>query len=92
MSTDGPSGRPDERPEGPPEDRPAREPDDYHTAGRDLAETRTRQQYYEALTTGHGYEEDAASFASLMAARPAAERPEWEIPLSRARSIAAARA
>jgi hypothetical protein len=81
MSTDGPSGQPDEDPDRPPEDRPAREPNDHRAAKQDLGETRTRQDYYDALTSGRGYE--VASFASLMAERPATERPEWEIPLSR---------
>ena len=81
MSTDGPSGQPDEDPDRPPEDRPAREPNDYRAARQDLGETRTRQDYYDTLTSGHGYE--VASFASLTAERAATERPEWEIPLSR---------
>jgi Contact-dependent growth inhibition CdiA C-terminal domain len=81
MSTDGPSGQPDEDPDRPPEDRPAREPNDHRAARQDLGETRTRQDYYDTLTSGRGYE--VASLASLMAARPATERPEWEIPLSR---------
>lgn len=81
MSTDGPSGQPDEDPDQPSKDGPARQPSDDRAAWPDIAETRTRQDYHDALTSGRGYE--VASFASLTAERPAIERPEWEIPLSR---------
>ena len=43
-------------------------------------ETRSRQEYYDVLASGRGYE--IVSFAALMAERPASERHEWQIPLS----------
>jgi hypothetical protein len=43
-------------------------------------ETRTRQEYYDLLSSGRGQE--IVSFAALMAERPASERHEWQIPLS----------
>ena len=84
MSIDGPTGQPDdgkEYPDRPPQDRKASEPTNHRTSGPDLAETRSRQEYYVALVSGRGYDVDG--FASLMAARPAAEQPEWETSLSR---------
>ncbi len=82
MRADDPSGRPDdgeEHPDRPPEDRHASEPPDRRTPEQYLAETRSRQEYYDALVSSDGSE--VVSFASLMAMRPATERPEWEIPL-----------
>ena len=81
MNTDGPSGQPDEDPDRPPEDRPAREPADHYASGQSPAETRTRQEYHDILTSGRGYE--IIGFAALMAAQPASERHEWEMSLSR---------
>ena len=81
MSTDGLAGQPDEDPDRPPEGRPAREPGGDRAERQDPAETRTRQDYYDALAAGHG--DEIVTFTSLMAARPATERPEWGIPLSR---------
>ena len=81
MNTDGLSGPPDEDPDRPSENRPAREPADHPTARQTPAETRNRQEYYDVLTSGRGY--DIVGFAALMAAQPASERPEWETPLSR---------
>jgi hypothetical protein len=84
MRVENPSGRPDdgeERPDGPPDGRHASEPPDHRTSRQHLAETRSRQEYYDAVVSGHGYEVD--SFASLVVMRSAAERPEWETPLSR---------
>jgi hypothetical protein len=80
VSIDGPSDRPDD-PDRPPEDRPAREPADVQVPPPDPAETRTRQEYYEIISSGRGYE--AVNFATLMSAPPATERAEWEVPLSR---------
>ena len=42
---------------------------------------RTRQEYYDVLSSGGGQE--TVGFAALMAERPASERHEWQIPLSR---------
>ena len=85
MRVEGPSGRPDdgdkEHPDGPPDGRHASEPPDHRTSQQHLAETRSRQEYYDALVPGHRYEVD--SFASLVVMRPATERPEWETLLSR---------
>jgi hypothetical protein len=81
MNTDGPSGQPDEDPDQPREDPSAREPADRHAWGQTPAETRTRQEYYDTLTSGRSYE--IVGFAALMAVRPATERHEWEMPLSR---------
>jgi hypothetical protein len=44
-------------------------------------ETRTRQEYYDVLSSGGGQE--IVGFAALMAERPASERYEWQIPLGR---------
>jgi Contact-dependent growth inhibition CdiA C-terminal domain len=79
MSTDGPSGRPDEDPDQPREDRPAREPADHHTSRQPPAETRSRQEYYDSLSSGRSYE--IIGFAALMVVQPASERHEWEMPL-----------
>jgi hypothetical protein len=84
MRIDDPAGRPadgEENPDRPPEDRHASAPPDHRTSRQHLAETRSRQEYYDAIVSGHGYEVD--SFASLMVMRPAIERTEWETPLSR---------
>jgi Contact-dependent growth inhibition CdiA C-terminal domain len=81
MSTDGASGQPDEEPDRPREGRRAGKPADHHVSAQNEPETRTRQEYYDVLASGRGYE--IASFAALMAERPASERPEWEIPLRR---------
>jgi hypothetical protein len=84
MRVDDPSGRPDddgeEHPDRPPEGRHAGEPPDHGTSRQHLAETRSRQEYYDSLVSGHG---DLDSFASLMAMRPAVQRPEWEAPMRR---------
>jgi hypothetical protein len=81
MSTDGPSGQPDEEPDRPREDRRPGEPADHRASADTEPETRTRQEYYDVLTSGRGYE--IVSFAALMAERPASERHEWQIPLRR---------
>jgi hypothetical protein len=81
MNTDGPSGKPDEDPDRPREDRSAHQPADQHKSGQTPAETRTRQEYYDVITSGRGY--DIIGFAALMVAQPASERREWEMPLSR---------
>ncbi len=44
-------------------------------------EMRARQEYYDILSSGGGQE--IVGFAALMAERPASERHEWQIPLSR---------
>ena len=84
MRADNPSGRSDDSEEHPdrvPEDSHASEAPDRRTPRQHLTERRSRQEYHDALVSGDGSEVD--SFASLMAMRPAAERPEWQIPLSR---------
>jgi hypothetical protein len=81
MSTDGPSDRPDEEPDRPPEDRPAREPADSHVPQPDEAETRSRQEYFEAINSANSHE--VVSFGVMMATLPATERVEWEDPLRR---------
>src|SRR5260370_28570838 len=83
MRVDDPAGRPDdggEHPDRPPEDRLASAPLDHRTSRQHPAETRSRQEYYDAIVSDHGYEVN--SFASLMAMRPAIERTEWESPMS----------
>jgi hypothetical protein len=81
MSTDGPSGQPDEEPDRPRGDRRPGEPADHRASVQAEPETRTRQECYDVLTSGRGYE--IVGFAALMAERPASERPEWETPLRR---------
>jgi Contact-dependent growth inhibition CdiA C-terminal domain len=79
MSTDGPSDRPDEDPDRPPEDRPAREPADSQMPQLGEAETRSRQEYFEAINSASSHE--VISFGAMMATRPAIERVEWQAPL-----------
>jgi hypothetical protein len=81
MSTDGPSGQPDEEPDRPHEDLRPGEPADHRASGQPEPETRTRQEYYDVLSSGRGQE--IVGFAALMAERPASGRHEWQIPLSR---------
>lgn len=84
MSVDGLSGQPDdgeEHPDQPPEGRHVDEPANYRASRQDLAEPRSRHEYYDALASHRSYAGD--SFSSLMAARPATERIEWETPLRR---------
>jgi hypothetical protein len=81
MSTDGPSGQPDEEPDRPGEDLRPDEPADHRASMETEPETRTRQEYYDVLSSGRG--QDIVGFAALMAERPASERHEWQIPLSR---------
>ena len=81
MSTDGPSGQPDEEPDRPHEGLRPGEPADHRASGQPERETRTRQEYYDVLSSGRGQE--IVGFAALMAERPASERHEWQIPLSR---------
>lgn len=80
MSTDGPSGQPHEEPDRPREGPRPGEPADHRGSVQAQPETRTRQEYYDALASGRGYE--IVSFAALMAERSASERHEWQIPLS----------
>jgi hypothetical protein len=47
---------------------------------QDQPETRSRHQYYGELSSSRPYE--IANFGSLMAARAAVDRPEWQTPLS----------
>jgi hypothetical protein len=81
VSTDGPSDRPDEEPDRPPEDRPARESADSQVPEPAKAETRSRQEYFEAINAAGSQE--VISFGAMMATRPATERVEWEAPLCR---------
>jgi hypothetical protein len=80
MSTDGPSGQPYEEPDRPREGPRPGEPADHRGSVQAQPETRTRQEYYDALASGRGYE--IVSFAASMAERPASERHEWQILLS----------
>jgi len=84
MSIDGPAGPPDDEkdhPDQPADDGTVRPPADQDASRQGPAETRSRQEYCDDLSSGRGFDVD--SFGSLMAARPATERPEWETPLSR---------
>ena len=81
MSTDVPSDRPDENSDRPPERRPAGKPADSQVPEPAEAETRSRQEYFEALSSADSQE--VISFGAMMATRPAAERTEWEAPLCR---------
>ncbi len=74
MSTDGPSDLPDEDTDRPPEDRPAREPADSRVPEPAKAETRSRQEYFEAINVNSASRQDILSFGAVMATRPAAER------------------
>lgn len=80
MSTDGPSGQPYEEPDRPREGPRPGEPADHRGSVQAQPETRTRQEYYDALASRRSHE--IVSFAALMAERPASERHEWQIPLS----------
>jgi hypothetical protein len=80
MSTDGPSGQPDEEPDRPREDHRPREPADHGGSVRAQPETRSRQEYYDVLASGRSYE--IVSFTALIAERPASERHEWQVPLN----------
>jgi hypothetical protein len=80
MGIDRSSGQPDEEPDRPRgEPRPGG-PADHRESVQAEPETRSRQEYYDVLASGRGYE--IVSFAALMAERPASERHEWQIPLS----------
>ena len=81
MSTDGTSGKPDEEPDRPRKDLRPGEPADHRASMQTESETRTRQEYYDVLSSGSGQE--IVGFAALMAERPASERHEWQIPLGR---------
>jgi hypothetical protein len=79
MVFDGSSGHPDAG-DGPPDRRPERghsaEPADRNVSPRDPPEKRPRHQYYGELVSARPYE--MATFGSLMTARAAVERPEWQ--------------
>jgi Contact-dependent growth inhibition CdiA C-terminal domain len=81
VSTDGLSDRPDENPDRPPEHRPAGKPADSRVPEPAEAETRSRQEYFEAISSANSQE--VIGFGAMMATRPAAERVEWEAPLRR---------
>ena len=84
MVIDGPSGSPDagdEPPDRQPEHRHAAETGGHNASPRDPPEARSRHQYYGELVSARPYE--ITTFASLMAARTAVERSEWQAPLSR---------
>ena len=81
MSTDRSSDQPDEEPDRPGEDFRPDDPPDHRASMQPESETRTRQEYYDVLSSGGGQE--IVGFAVLMAERPASERREWQIPLSR---------
>jgi len=79
MGIDRSSGQPDEEPDRPREEPRPGEPADYRESVQAQPETRSRQEYYDVLASGRGYE--IVGFAALMAERPASERHEWQIPL-----------
>ena len=79
MGIDRSSGQPDEEPDRPREEPRPGEPADYRESVQAQPETRSRQQYYDVLVSGRGYE--IVSFAVLIAERPASERREWQTPL-----------
>jgi hypothetical protein len=81
VSTDVPSDRPDENPDRPLEHRPAGKPADSQVPEPAEAETRSRREYFEAISSADSQE--VISFGAMMATRPAAERVEWEAPLRR---------
>jgi hypothetical protein len=81
MGIDRSSGQPDEEPDRPREEPRPGEPADYRESVQAQPETRSRQEYYDVLASGRGYE--IVGFAALMAERPASERHEWQIPLRR---------
>jgi hypothetical protein len=81
VSTDGSSDRPDENIDRSPEDRPAREPADSRVPEPAKAETRSRQEYFEAINSASS--QDVISFGDMMVTRAATERVEWEAPLRR---------
>jgi hypothetical protein len=80
MVIDGPSGPPDAG-DGPPERGHSAESADRSVSPQDPPETRSRHRYYGELVSGRPYE--TANFGSLMTARAAVERPEWQTLLSR---------
>jgi hypothetical protein len=84
MVIDGSSGHPDAG-DGPPDRRPERgrsaESADRNVSPQDPPESRPRHQYYGELVSARPYE--MVTFGSLMTARAAVERPEWQTPLSR---------
>jgi Contact-dependent growth inhibition CdiA C-terminal domain len=81
VSTDRPSDRPDENPDRPPEHRPAGKPADSRVLEPAKVETRSRQEYFEAISSANSQE--VISFGAMMATRSAAEQVEWEAPLRR---------
>jgi hypothetical protein len=81
MSTDGLSDRSGEDPDQPHKDRRARESADFQAPKVGEAETRSRQEYFEAINSASSRE--IISFGAIMATRPAVERVEWEAPLRR---------
>jgi hypothetical protein len=81
VSTDVPSDRPDENPDRPLEHRPAGKPADSQVPEPAEAETRSRREYFEAISSADSQE--VISFGAMTATRPAAERVEWEAPLRR---------
>jgi hypothetical protein len=85
MGIDRFSGQPDEEPDRPREGPRPGEPADHRGSVQAQSETRTRQEYYDVLASGRGYE--IVSFAALMAERPASERHEWQIPLSQGKVL-----
>jgi len=84
MVIDGPSGSPDagdEPPDRQPEHHHAAEMGGHNVSPRDPPEARSRHQYYGELVSARPYE--MATFASLIAARAAVERSEWQDLLGR---------
>jgi hypothetical protein len=81
VSTDGLPERPDENPDRPTEHRPAGKPADSRVPEPAEAEMRSRQEYFEAISSANSQE--VISFGTMMATRPAVERVEWGAPLRR---------
>jgi hypothetical protein len=80
MGIDRSSGQPDEEPDRLRDEPRPGEAADHRVSVQAQPETRSRQEHYDLLASGRGYE--IVSFAVLMAERPASERHEWQIRLS----------
>jgi hypothetical protein len=75
MAIDGPSGPPDAG-DGPAESGHSAESADRNVSPQDAPETRSRHRYYGELVSARPH--DTANFGSLMTARAAVDRPEWQ--------------
>ena len=86
MGIDRSSGQPDEEPDRPREEPRPGEPADYRESVQAQPETRSRQQYYDVLASGRGYE--IVSFAVLIADGPPLSGAKGRPRCARARSTA----